>query len=52
MDASTVKLKQGDIMIQRGTNHAWANRSDKRARCLRPGRCRAAGNRQSGGRRC
>ena len=32
MDASTVKLKAGDIMIQRGTNHAWANRSDKRAR--------------------
>ena len=32
LDASTVKLKQGDIMIQRGTNHAWANRSDKRAR--------------------
>jgi hypothetical protein len=27
-----VKLKQGDIMIQRGTNHAWANRSNKRAR--------------------
>jgi quercetin dioxygenase-like cupin family protein len=32
MDDSTVKLKQGDVMIQRGTNHAWANRSDKRAR--------------------
>jgi quercetin dioxygenase-like cupin family protein len=32
MDDSTVKLKQGDIMIQRGTNHAWANRSNKRAR--------------------
>jgi quercetin dioxygenase-like cupin family protein len=32
MDASTVKLKQGDVMIQRGTNHAWCNRSDKRAR--------------------
>jgi naringenin degradation protein FdeH len=32
MDDSTVKLKQGDIIIQRGTNHAWANRSDKRAR--------------------
>src|SRR6185295_854656 len=32
MDASTVKLKAGDIMVQRGTNHAWANRSDKRAR--------------------
>jgi quercetin dioxygenase-like cupin family protein len=32
MDDSTVKLKQGDILIQRGTNHAWANRSGKRAR--------------------
>ena len=32
MDASTVKLKAGDIMVQRGTNHAWANRSAKRAR--------------------
>jgi quercetin dioxygenase-like cupin family protein len=32
MDASSVTLKAGDIMIQRGTNHAWANRSDKRAR--------------------
>ncbi|MFL6797199.1 MAG: cupin domain-containing protein [Xanthobacteraceae bacterium] len=32
MDASTVKLKAGDIMIQRGTNHAWANRSSQRAR--------------------
>ena len=32
MDNSTVKLKAGDIMIQRGTNHAWANRSGKPAR--------------------
>jgi quercetin dioxygenase-like cupin family protein len=32
MDASTVKLKAGDILIQRGTNHAWANRGSKRAR--------------------
>lgn len=32
MDDSTVTLKAGDILIQRGTNHAWANRSDKRAR--------------------
>jgi quercetin dioxygenase-like cupin family protein len=32
MDASTVKLKAGDILIQRGTNHGWANRSGKRAR--------------------
>src|SRR5499427_3946318 len=32
MDDSTVKLKAGDVMVQRGTNHAWANRSDRRAR--------------------
>ncbi len=32
MDRSTVKLKAGDVMVQRGTNHAWANRGDKRAR--------------------
>jgi quercetin dioxygenase-like cupin family protein len=32
MDDSTVKLKAGDVMIQRGTNHAWVNRSSKRAR--------------------
>jgi quercetin dioxygenase-like cupin family protein len=32
MDDSTVQLKAGDILIQRGTNHAWANRSGKPAR--------------------
>jgi quercetin dioxygenase-like cupin family protein len=32
MDQSTVKLKAGDVMVQRGTNHAWANRGSKRAR--------------------
>jgi quercetin dioxygenase-like cupin family protein len=32
MDDSTVKLKAGDVMVQRGTNHAWANRGDRRAR--------------------
>jgi len=32
MDDSTVKLKAGDILIQRGTNHSWVNRSDKPAR--------------------
>jgi quercetin dioxygenase-like cupin family protein len=32
MDLSTLKLKAGDILIQRGTNHAWANRSKSRAR--------------------
>lgn len=32
LDEGEVHLKQGDILIQRGTNHAWSNRSDKR--CL------------------
>ena len=32
MDDSTVKMRAGDVMVQRGTNHAWANRSSKRAR--------------------
>lgn len=32
MDDSTVTMKAGDIMIQRGTNHAWANRGKGRAR--------------------
>jgi quercetin dioxygenase-like cupin family protein len=32
MDDSTVKLKAGDVMVQRGANHAWANRGTKRAR--------------------
>jgi quercetin dioxygenase-like cupin family protein len=32
MDQSSVTLKQGEIMVQRGTNHAWVNRSAKRAR--------------------
>ena len=32
MDDSTVHLKAGDVMIQRGTNHAWANRGSETAR--------------------
>jgi quercetin dioxygenase-like cupin family protein len=32
MDDSTITLKAGDVMVQRGTNHAWANRSAVRAR--------------------
>ncbi len=32
MDDSTVKMKAGEIMVQRGTNHAWANRSNARTR--------------------
>jgi len=32
MDRSTVTLKAGDAMVQRGTNHSWVNRSNKPAR--------------------
>jgi len=32
MDASTVKLKAGDVLVQRGTHHAWHNRGKTPAR--------------------
>ncbi len=32
MDDSSVTLRAGDIMVQRGTNHAWVNRSAAPAR--------------------
>jgi quercetin dioxygenase-like cupin family protein len=32
LDDSTVKLSAGDVIIQRGTNHAWINRGAKPAR--------------------
>jgi hypothetical protein len=32
MDNSTVRLKAGDVMVQRGTHHAWVNRGTARAR--------------------
>jgi quercetin dioxygenase-like cupin family protein len=32
LDDSEVTLRPGDVVIQRGTNHAWANRSDRVAR--------------------
>lgn len=32
MDDSTVKLKAGDVLVQRGTHHAWVNRSNDIAR--------------------
>ena len=32
MDDSTVTLKAGDVMVQRGTNHSWVNRSKAPAR--------------------
>jgi hypothetical protein len=28
MDEGETKMKAGDVLIQRGTNHAWANRSN------------------------
>ncbi len=32
MDEQETTMRRGDILIQRGTAHAWANRSDKPAR--------------------
>jgi hypothetical protein len=32
MDEGETLMRPGDVLIQRGTNHAWANRSDKTAR--------------------
>jgi len=32
LDDSTVRLKPGDVMVQRGTNHAWVNRGTAPAR--------------------
>lgn len=28
-DGSETRVGVGDVVIQRGTNHAWANRSDR-----------------------
>jgi len=32
MDVGETKMKAGDILVQRGTNHSWSNRSSKQ--CL------------------
>lgn len=32
LEDSEVTLKKGDVVVQRGTNHAWENRSDRIAR--------------------
>ena len=32
MDDENIHLKAGDVIIQRGTNHAWSNRYDKLCR--------------------
>jgi mannose-6-phosphate isomerase-like protein (cupin superfamily) len=34
LDDSEVPLKPGSVVVQRGTNHAWANRSGKPCRML------------------
>lgn len=34
LDASEVLLKAGSVVVQRGTNHAWANRSVRPCRML------------------
>ena len=33
-DGSETKVGQGDAVVQRGTNHAWANRSDRPVRMV------------------
>ena len=34
LDKAETSLKAGDVVVQRGTNHAWANRSGKPCRML------------------
>ncbi len=34
LDDSEVLLKPGSVVVQRGTNHAWANRSGQPCRML------------------
>ncbi|MES2260973.1 MAG: cupin domain-containing protein [Pseudomonadota bacterium] len=34
LDDSEVQLQVGNVVVQRGTNHAWANRSDRPCRML------------------
>jgi quercetin dioxygenase-like cupin family protein len=34
LEDSEVLLKQSDVVVQRGTNHAWENRSEKMARMV------------------
>ena len=34
VDRGETQLKPGDVVVQRGTNHAWANRSGKMARMV------------------
>ena len=34
LDEEEVHLRAGDVVIQRGTNHAWSNRSGKPVKML------------------
>lgn len=34
LDDQDVLLKAGDVVIQRGTHHAWSNRSGKKRRLM------------------
>ena len=34
LDRGEALLREGDVVVQRGTNHAWANRSGKPCRML------------------
>ena len=34
MDEGEVRLKVGDIVVQRGTNHAWSNPTNEMTRML------------------
>jgi uncharacterized cupin superfamily protein len=34
LDDDEVHLRAGDVVIQRGTNHAWSNRSGKPVKML------------------
>ena len=34
LDEDEVQLKRGDVVVQRGTNHAWSNRTDAMARMV------------------
>ena len=31
MDEGETLMREGDVLIQRGTNHAWSNRTDQPA---------------------
>jgi quercetin dioxygenase-like cupin family protein len=33
-DGSETRMSAGDVVVQRGTNHAWANRSDRPVRMM------------------